>query len=124
MITFLVAAMAAMPLAQPAGIDVAALSTADEELASATLASGEIEAAARKLEEALRDAPEDPALLINLGIAKANTGEMDAARDLFTRALTSDEPIELETAEGKSTDSRRLAREALSMLDRGAFRPK
>ena len=31
--------------------------------------------------------------------------------------------IELETANGSTTDSRRLARHALAMLDRGEFRP-
>ncbi|MEO1729904.1 MAG: tetratricopeptide repeat protein [Pseudomonadota bacterium] len=93
-------------------------------LASETLANGEAKRAIEALERSVEEAPEDPALLINLGIAHAQAGSSDKARALFDRALVSPEPIELETADGKTTDSRRLARKAIGMLERGEFAPK
>ena len=93
-------------------------------LASESLAKGEAKQAIEALERSVAEAPEDPALLINLGIAHAQAGSPDTARALFERALLSPEPIELETADGKTTDSRRLARKAMGMLERGEFAPK
>lgn len=96
---------------------------ASEQLSSRALARGESELAIRRLELALEQQPEDPALLINLGIALAQTGEDAQAEAMFERALVSSEPVGLETAEGKLVDSRRLARKALRMLERGEFTP-
>ena len=64
---------------------------------------------------------EDPARLINLGVARARTGDYETARTLFQAVIDHDERIELETAEGKWVDSRRLARKAIGMIDRGEF---
>ena len=93
-------------------------------LASETLAKGEADEAIEALERSVKEAPEDPALLINLGIAHAQAGSLETARALFERALVSPEPVELETADGKTTDSRRLARKAIVMLESGEFAPK
>ena len=96
--------------------------TDDAELASDNIASGETTTAIATLEIEREQFPNDPALLINLGIAYAHMGKDAKARDMFKAALKSDDPVELETANGKTTDSRRLARKALAMLERGDFR--
>ena len=75
------------------------------------------------LKAELEEHPGDPALLINLGIAYAQNGSTAEARKSFEAALASREVVELETANGTATDSRRLARRALAMLSRGEFRP-
>lgn len=90
-------------------------------LESDKLAQGRALTAIAALEKHVEEAPEDPGLLINLGIAHAQAGNTQAARAMFERALTSPEPIELETADGDITDSRRLARKALRMLENGEF---
>ncbi len=90
-------------------------------LAADQLAKGRTVNAIAALEKHIEAAPEDPALLINLGIAHAQEGNEQMARMMFERALVSPEPTELETAEGDTIDSRRLARKAMRMLERGEF---
>lgn len=68
-----------------------------------------------------RIAADDPARLINLGIAYARMGDAALARRLFEAARDNRERVELETATGAWIDSRRLARQALAMLARGEF---
>ena len=120
----LAATLAAAPLAMPA----AALAdpgyadaTTDDGLAAEPLARGEQVEAIAILERQLADDPNDPALLINLGIAQAQRGNDAAARNRFEAAMTSPEAIDLETANGSLIGSRQLARLALAMLDRGEF---
>ena len=95
----------------------------DAGLASASLADGETVKAIRMLEAQLEQYPGDPALLINLGIAHAHTGNDVEARARFDAALASRDVVELDTADGRTTNSRRLARQAIAMLEKGAFRP-
>ncbi len=64
---------------------------------------------------------DDPARLINLGIAYARKGDAALARQLFEAARDNRSRFELETAEGQWVDSRRLAAQALAMLERGEF---
>ena len=98
--------------------------TEAQNLASNQLADGRTTNAISALEGRVAASPNDPALLINLGIAHAQKGQDDKARALFERALVSPNPVELETADGAATDSRRLARKAIRMLDRGEFAPQ
>lgn len=91
----------------------------EPELAAASLSQGKNGEAIRVLEAELSASPDDPALLINLGIAHAHRGNDAKARALFKAAMTSEQAIDLETADGTMTDSRRLARKALAMLERG-----
>lgn len=93
-------------------------------LASDHLAEGRSTNAITVLEERLAAAPNDPALLINLGIAHAQKSRDEQARALFERALVSPDAVDLETADGKAIDSRRLARKAIRMLERGEFAPQ
>ena len=64
---------------------------------------------------------DDPARLINLGIAHARKGDEVRARLYFQAAIDSRERYDLETVEGSWVDSRALARRAMKMLDRGEF---
>ncbi len=93
------------------------------ELAAQTLAAGRAEEALATLEKASIAAPHDAAVLINLGIAYAHSGQEAKARAAFEQAIACHEVIEVDTADGTSTDSRRLARRAVRMLERGEFRP-
>ena len=63
----------------------------------------------------------DPARLLNLGVAYAREGEIEQARELFRAAVFSDERQLLETASGEWVDSRVLARLALAKLNGGEF---
>lgn len=117
-IAFAVALFAA-PLPQA---PVATLA-APPELAAQPLAAGKADQALATLQKASAADPHDAAVLINLGIAYAQAGDDMKARAAFEQALACHEVIELDTADGTSTDSRRLARKAIKMLQRGEFRP-
>lgn len=64
---------------------------------------------------------DDPARLINLGVAYARKGDSARARAMFRAAHNADERVDLETAEGEWVYSRVLARRAIAMLDSGEF---
>jgi tetratricopeptide (TPR) repeat protein len=116
------ALIAAAPLADPAaGLSQTPTDTA--ELAAQPLAAGRGDQALAMLEKASAANPHDAAVLINLGIAYAQAGDDTKARAAFQAALTCHEVVELDTADGTTTDSRRLARKAIKMLERGEFRP-
>lgn len=66
---------------------------------------------------------DDPARLINLGVAHAREGRVEAARQLFKAAVRA-ERLVLETAGGDWIDSRDLARKAIAALARGEFAPQ
>lgn len=68
-----------------------------------------------------QSATDDPAKLINLGVAYARMGDLPRARAMFRAAHTAPERVDLETASGEWVYSRVLARRALAMLDSGAF---
>ncbi len=90
------------------------------EVAYVDMTAGRSEAAIERIERAdARDASH-PARLINLGIAHARMGELRDARALFEQAASA-ERFRLETASGQWVDSRDLARQAIAMLDSGAF---
>ncbi|MHA7819696.1 MAG: hypothetical protein ACX930_08645 [Erythrobacter sp.] len=98
--------------------------SSDAGLAADTIADGRTMQAIAQLEAELELYPGDPAVLINLGIAHAQSGNETEARLNFEAAMRSRDVVELETANGRTTDSRRLARHALTMLDRGEFKPE
>lgn len=108
-----------LPAAPAAGLAVAA----ESDLAAATLATGRGDEAIVTLQRASAADPHDPAVMINLGIAYAHRGDDAKARAAFEAALTCHEVVDLDTADGSTTDSRRLARRAIRMLERGEFRP-
>ncbi len=90
------------------------------EVAYPEMRAGRSAAAIDKIQHADARNADHPARLINLGIAYAREGNADQARAMFEAAASTDR-YRLETASGSWVDSRTLAREALAMLDRGAF---
>jgi tetratricopeptide (TPR) repeat protein len=121
--TTLAAGAFALALAVPAHAQDAGETRATGNFAAGTLAKGRQDDAIRMLERECAAAPDDAAILINLGIAYAQAGEEERAADLFEAALVSDDVVLLQTASGEETDSRRLARKAMRMLRDGEFRP-
>ncbi|MEM1051115.1 MAG: hypothetical protein AAGI28_03380, partial [Pseudomonadota bacterium] len=111
----------ALGIGLPAHASTQQTQTHDPGLAVAALADGKSLAAISQLEVELKQDPSDPALLINLGIAYAQSGDEIAAHAHFEAALRSRQVIDLDTANGRTTDSRKLARVALAMLARGEF---
>jgi tetratricopeptide (TPR) repeat protein len=114
--------LALLATSAPAAAAPTAMMAAAPELAVPQLVTGNAERALATLEKASVRNPHDAAVLINLGIAYAHAGDDVKARSAFEQALACHEVVELDTADGTATDSRRLARKALKMLARGEFR--
>ena len=104
-----------------AGLVLAQASATLPEVGYEELSEGRNQAAIAEIELNSQLDADDPARLINLGIAHAREGRADLARAMFRAALRADTPLRLETATGDWVDSRTLARQALTMLDRGEF---
>ncbi len=115
------ASVALLALASPVGL---AHETPREDHVEASydaLAAGDNQQAIKAIDLADALAKDDPARLINLGIAYAREGRFAQARTMFEAAERSDMRYRLELADGNWIDSRRLAQRALVMLDGGAF---
>ncbi len=80
---------------------------------------GQDRAAVEEIEAGDVLARDDPARLINYGVALARTGQFEEARGSFEAVARHRQRLELETSTGEWVDSRSLARRALAMLDRG-----
>lgn len=93
-----------------------------ENVAYDSLVEGRNAEAIAQIETGNAIAQDDPAQLINLGVAYARSGNDQAARECFEAAIKSKNRVELETASGDWQDSRVLARQALRMLERDEFR--
>lgn len=89
------------------------------EVAYPEMVEGRAEAAIRKIEDADLRHAEHPARLINLGIAHAQLGDEETARQLLRAAASNSERYWLETSDGRWADAREIARVALAKLDRG-----
>ena len=96
-------------------------SPAAEEVAFTELSAGDNREAIVRIEANDQLDADDPARLINLGIAHARLGDEATARDLFRAAAISEQRLNLQTATGEWRDSRVLAKSALRKLDRGEF---
>ena len=83
------------------------------DVAYSELASGQADAAVRKLEANEAEHSGDPATLINLGAAYAAVGRTDRAIATYRAAIASNERYDLQLADGSWMDSRRAARIAL-----------
>ncbi|BBC71957.1 conserved hypothetical protein [Altererythrobacter sp. B11] len=83
------------------------------------VAAGDARAAIAQLQAELRSEPEDPALLINLGTAYRQTGDLERAAGAYRAAIDSRTRYKLELADGRWVDSRHAARQALSQLEAG-----
>jgi cytochrome c-type biogenesis protein CcmH/NrfG len=85
------------------------------------MVGGEMQAAITRLEAALAENPGDPALLINLGSAYTETGQLDRAAEAYRAAEASEQRYRLELAGGEWVDSRTAARRALMTLEARGF---
>lgn len=92
--------------------------TEQREVAYEALTSGQTARAVAALEARLREDPQDPATLINLGTAYSQLGDAARAAQAFRSAMTSDTRYQLELADGSWADSRQVARRALQGLER------
>lgn len=109
----------AIALVMFAGAPAQSIETVD--VAFEELAAGENQAAIREINENEALDGDDPARLLNLGVAHAREGDVDTARAMFRAAVFSDDRQMLETADGEWVDSRALARQALARLESGEF---
>lgn len=96
-------------------------SAADTDVAYEQLVAGEAQAAITRLEAVLLENPGDPALLINLGSAYAEIGNLEKAAEAYRAAATSEDRYLLELAGGEWVDSRIAARRALRTLEARGF---
>ena len=96
-------------LGAPAGAE-------QHEVAYDALAAGEAREAVANLEALRAENPGDPALLINLGSAYAQLGDVARAEACFREAADSETRYQLELADGSWVDSRRAAQTALRQL--------
>lgn len=108
-------------LAQGIAILVMAQAPSADEFGHRALVEGQDTAAIAAIMDNESLENDDPARLINLGIAYARQGDSALARQLFEGVRDNRIRVELETADGEWVDSRRLAVQALAMLERGAF---
>lgn len=108
-------------LAQAIAILAMAQAPAADGFGQQALVEGRDTAAIAEIMDNDRIESDDPARLINLGIAYARQGDVALARQLFEAARNNRNRVNLETVEGEWIDSRRLARQALAMLERGEF---
>lgn len=110
-------ALSALLAATAATGTVESDSIEQREVAFEELQGGEAQLAIQRLEAVLEQNPEDPALLINLGSAHAEAGNLDMAAKYYQAAVDSDVRYRLELADGEWIDSRRAARMALRSLE-------
>lgn len=87
-------------------------------LAYYALMSANYGLAEKQLRADVRVHRNDPAKLINYGLALAKTGHLDAARKAFNQVLSEDE-IELIMADGSTVASHEVARRGLRMIRSG-----
>lgn len=87
------------------------------EVAYEEIANGNFDAALEVLETAHADSPHDPATLINLGSVHQQLGNMQEARLYYVAALESSTRYDMELADGRWIDSRRVATMALGTLE-------
>lgn len=109
---------AALPAGESGEIEVR---SAESQVGYEALMAGDNERAIAEIEANHALAQDDPARLLNLGIAHAQSGNETRARALFRAAVASADQMELETAQGDWVYSRALARKALRMLDDGSL---
>lgn len=117
--TMVLAQAAALPSGDSREIEVF---SSESQVGYEALMAGDNERAIAEIEGNRSLAKDDPARLINLGIAHANSGDEQRARKMFDAAVMSADQMELETSTGDWIYSRAIARTALRMLDDGSLR--
>lgn len=113
---------AAAALPATAESDAIEVTAAESRVGYEALIAGDNARAIAEIEGNRALAQDDPARLINLGIAHARLGNVAQAEELFHAAVASGDQMELETSTGDWVYSRAIARLALRMLDQGDLR--
>lgn len=103
--------------AAPAAAATTALPAEEPQFAASILVAGEAQQAIAALKHELAFEPANPALLINLGVAYAQAGDIARARAAFRDAARASAPMQVVIADGTQTDSRSLARRGLRILE-------
>lgn len=106
---------AAAAVAVPASAQDGEIGYPEGSLAYRTLLAADYALAERQLRTDSRVTLDDPAKLLNYGLALAKTGHSEAARRAFNRVLN-DEEVELVMADGSSLSSHVVARRGLAMI--------
>jgi len=114
-------AAAGLMLSQASSATLMGANAEQTDAAYEQLANGEAQTAIVRLEAALAENPGDPALLINLGSAYVETGDLDRAAAAYRAAESSQDRYRLELADGQWVDSRTAARRALQTLEARGF---
>jgi len=112
--TILAAMLAAQSATSLPGPDIELVE--QKQVAYDALVEGDAERALADLEARRVQEPEDPALLINLGAAHAQLGQAERAAAAYQAAIDSKTRYQLELADGRWIDSRRVARMAMDSL--------
>lgn len=86
------------------------------DVAYSELAAGKARTALAKLEQGGAARSQDPATLINLGSAYAETGQTGRAMAIYQAAIQSPQRYDLQMADGSWVDSREAARMAVRRL--------
>lgn len=111
-------ALSLMGAAAPAAATPAA-AAAEPMLAADILVAGRHGEAIKRLERELSFEPWNPALLINLGVAYAEAGDVARAREALRDAAGASRPMQVVTLDGTQTDTWTVARRGLRILARG-----
>lgn len=111
-------ALSVIMLTQSAAADVNADTTSLTAVSQASAATTQIDIRT-DIDDAIGQ--DDPATLINLGVAFARAGQTEAALQVLNAAVQSETRYRLETANGDWVDSRRLALKVIGMIDNGEF---
>lgn len=102
-------------VALPAAAQESEIGYPDGSLAYRTLLAADYSRAERQLRNDPRVTLDDPAKLLNYGLALAKIGRSDAAQRAFNRVLNAEE-VELVMADGTSSNSHEVARRGLAMI--------
>lgn len=114
----LIACGLALATAAPVHAQDAEIGYPEGSLAYRSLMAADYSGAERVLRTDSRVRRDDPAKLINYGLALAKTGRPEEARQAFARVLEEEE-IELIMADGSASGSHDVARRGLAMLKSG-----
>lgn len=107
-------------LAGAAPVEVSAPRNEWVDVAYDDLRSGRSQTAIDRIQANRMIDADDPSALINLGSAHARVGKLEKARSYYLAAIASKVRYDVQLADGRWMDSRRAARLAIELQQRGA----
>lgn len=112
-----IGALAALTLAVPALASDAEINYPKGSLGFAELVAGDNEGAIRSMKADANVAHDDPARLLNLGLAYERSGDFQTAQTYYSAVLTRTRPAQLVLSNGAVVDSHELATGGLKRVD-------